>query len=130
VSALLSRSRTANQNRDRILAELEPEEQILAVAEGSVLAQDGYGSSRYVGAIVVTDGRLICVESKPFGRLGLTSLPWHSVREDGVGSGPDRLGVRGVDSTGRWRLWQIECPAGDEEMALLREAIATARASE
>jgi hypothetical protein len=105
VSDLLNDSPTAVKFRDRILPELQGE-QVLFVAEGQVMEPTGSGAGDfrlYIGAIIVTDRRLLVAEGKAFGRVTFQYVEWGDVQKNGR----DREGKVAIQKSGRWPIWQI-----------------------
>jgi hypothetical protein len=111
MSDLLNDSSTAVKVRDKILAELGPDEQVFYAAEGQVTEPTGSGPgdfNLYVGAIIVTNERLLVAEAKMMGRAAFWSLPWADVDE--IGRYPDgTLGYKKKLKQGvRWPLWKAQ----------------------
>lgn len=108
MSELLNDSATAIKIRDRVLGELKAGEQILYVAEGQVNEPTGSGAADfnlYIGALIVTNQRLLVGESKMIGGAKFASLQWADVeqigrRQDGAVAYKKIL-KQGV----RWPLW-------------------------
>lgn len=82
---LLNDSPTAVQLRESILRELRDDESVLFVAEGKVLEPlGGFSTSKvYLGAILVTNHRLMVAERKLMRKAKLTSLRWADVADSG-----------------------------------------------
>jgi hypothetical protein len=117
MSDLLNDSATAVKIRDKILIELRPGEQVFYAAEGQVtepqpLAHRPNDFHLYVGAIIVTNERLLVAEAKMLGGARFTSLPWADVSE--IGRYPDgRVGYKRTLKQGvQWPLWQVHIWAG------------------
>lgn len=108
---LLNDSPTAVKVRDKILAGLHPDEQVFYATEGQVMEPTGNGPgdfNLYVGAIIVTNQRLLVAEAKMMGRAALWSLPWTDV--DSIGRYPDgTVGFKKQLKQGvRWPLWKAQ----------------------
>lgn len=111
MSDLLNDSATAVKVRDKILAELRPDEQVFYAAEGQVTEPTGGGPgdfNLYVGAIIVTNERLLVAEAKMLGGARFLSLPWADVNE--IGRYPDgTVGYKKELKQGvRWPLWKVQ----------------------
>lgn len=111
MSDLLNDSATAVKIRDRILAELGPDEQVFYAVEGQVTEPTGSGPGAfnlYVGAIIVTNERLLLAETRMMGRAAFWSLRWADVEE--IGRFPDgAVGYKKkLNPNVRYPLWKAE----------------------
>jgi hypothetical protein len=104
VSDLLNDSPTAVKFRDRILKELGATERILYVTDGEV--KEPLGGNDFVlysGAIIVTNERLVVVESKALGRCVLNQTIWRNVES----SGRHDSGAIVIRKPGSRPIWKI-----------------------
>ena len=111
MSDLLNDSTTAVKLRDKVLVELRSDEQVFYAADGQVTEPTGSNPgdfNLYIGAIIVTDERLLIAESKMMGRAAFWSLPWADVEE--IGRYPDSaVGYKKKLKQGvRWPLWRAQ----------------------
>lgn len=72
MSEVLSRSRVAQKFREQIVAKLHANERILSAVDARVQIKDGIVGS----ALVVTSARILVIESKLLGRVGVWGYPW------------------------------------------------------
>lgn len=142
MSELLNDSPTAVKHRGRILNELAPIEKILYVAEGQVYEPLGGDTfNLLIGAIVVTNERLLIFESKMFGRVACHQVAWRDVQKDGR----SRDGKVAIQKGGPRPIWEIsiwegkshQSPLNTKRLDLLslsideaRTAISTERGAE
>jgi len=113
MSDLLNDSATAVKVRDKILAELHPDEQVFYAAEGQVTEPTPAPSrpndfNLFAGAIIVTNERLLVAEAKMLGGARFWSLPWADVNE--IGRYPDgAVGYKKTLKQGvQWPLWKVQ----------------------
>jgi hypothetical protein len=113
MSELLNDSTTALKIRDKILLELQPNEQVFYAVDGQIFVPTpipGRPNDFYliVGAIIVTNERLLIAETKLMGRAGFTSLQWEDV--DSIGRFPDStVGYDLKIKPGvRWPRWKAQ----------------------
>ena len=81
MSDLLNDSPTAAKFRDRILAAIGPGEQILFAMDGEVFVL--MPDTVYIGAVIVTNLRILVLETKAFGRATLHAIGWRDVESAG-----------------------------------------------
>jgi hypothetical protein len=140
VSELLNDSPTAVKYRDRILEELHAGEQVLCAYDSTIAVLDpveGGCSNVYLGAVIVTNERLLSVEGKMMGRVAYRSVPWGDVEQ--VLQSPDgKVGVMRTRSSERhYRLWSVgiwegksnSSPLDKTRLDVLRLSIQEARAA-
>lgn len=140
MSELLSDSPTAVKYRDRILQELHAGERVLYASDSTIGVLDpveGGCSNVYIGAIIVTNERLLSAEGKMMGRVAFRSVPWGDV--ENIAQTPDgKVGVLRTRSSERhYRLWSVairtgkssSSPLDKTRLDLLRLSIQDARAA-
>lgn len=113
MSDLLNDSATAVKVRDKILAELHPDEQVFYAVDGQILEPQSleHRPNQFhllVGAIIVTSERLLVVAAKMMGRAGFSPLRWVDV--DSIGRLPDgTVGYKKkIKPDVRWPLWKAQ----------------------
>ena len=114
MSNLLNDSTTAVKVRDRILAELKSGEQVYYVAEGQILEPTGSGPGAfnlYVGALIVTNQRLLVAESK-MGRARFQSLQWVDLEKMGRRADGCVLYQKTLKQGVHWPLWEAKIWVG------------------
>jgi len=111
MSDLLNDSATAVKLRDKILAELHAGEQVFYAGEGQVMEPTGSGPgdfNLYVGAIIVTNQRLLLAEAKMMGRAAFWSLPWADVEQIGRYEDGALRYKKTLKQGVRWPLWKVQ----------------------
>lgn len=131
MSDLLNDSATAIKVRSQILDELEPGEGILYVGEGHVVEPWGSNFLLFVGALIVTTKRFLCVESKAFGRVSVHSVRWNEVvktgRLDGGEVAIQKLGIRSLWKVSIWEGKSFKTPLSRKQLDMLSFSIAEAQ---
>jgi hypothetical protein len=140
VSDLLNDSPTAVKFLDRILGELFDGEQVLFATDGQVVEPTGGSATDfnlYVGAIIVTNERLLVAEGKMMGRVAFHSVAWTDVEKSGRSEDGMVVVQKRISSKNRWPLWKIgiwegkayKSPLDQKSLDLLRLSMVEARES-
>lgn len=140
MSKLLNDSPTAVKFRDRILAELHPDERVLYAADAQVMEPTGGGPgdfNLYIGSVIVTSERLLAAEGKMMGRVAFFSVPWSEVEKAGRGTDGAVVVQKAVSMKSRWPIWKIsiwegksyKTPLDRQRLDLLLMSIHEARAA-
>jgi hypothetical protein len=136
MSDLLSDSPTAAKYRDRVLAELHGGEKVMYAVDAQVFEPTtGSNFNLYIGAVIVTNERLLIAEGKAFSRVTFHSVLWGDVEQAGQAN-DGKVGIRkSVSSKSRWPIWEIsiwegksfKTPLDKKQLDLLALSIQEAR---